>query len=555
MRRETARWFRLSFLVLATSLVACGGGGSSDDDDDVPVAPAAPATVFGLTSTNRLISFSSMTPGTLASDVPVTGLGAGERLVGIDFRPATGQLFALSIDAGNMGRVYTINTATGAATLLTGAPFALMGTDFGVDFNPAVDRIRVVSDAEQNLRLNPNNGNLVMADTALAPAGNVVASAYDRNFSTGGVAGGPIAAVTTLFGIDSTANTLVRQGGVDGNPSPDLGAITMVGALGVDPGAEIGFDINGLTGEALAALQVGTSSSLFRVDLATGVATSIGAIGSNLVVRGIAIRTPAPAVAFAATSGGSLISFNPSTPGVLRSLTAITGLTAGDVIRGMDFRPATQDLVAMASGAAPANSARLYRINPDTGAATLLNTLAADPTDVTAPYPGLMGGFFGVDFNPVPDRLRIVSDMNQNLRINVDTGATITDGALNGLVGATVVASGYTNSFSGATTTQLFGIDTSTNPDRLVLQMPPNDGTLVDRGELGVNALDNDVGLDIVGGGRGLSLATINQAGPVTNLYRINLDTGAATQVPTVPTSVNTGNTGTVTAFAVRLSE
>lgn len=556
MRMQT-EWMRLASLALLSLIVGCGGGGGGDDDD-VPATPAASATVFGLTSTGNLISFEATTPGTLLTNAAVTGLGAGENLVGIDFRPATGQLFGLSIDAGSMGRVYTLNTATGAATVLTTVPFALTGADFGFDFNPAVDRIRVVSDAEQNLRLSPTSGNLAMGDTPLNPAGNVVAAAYDRNFSTGGLPGAT-ASVTTLFGIDSMTNRLVQQGGVDGSPSPDLGAITDVGLLGVDPSSEIGFDIHGNTGVAAASLVVApdTTSSLYAINLATGAATLVGPIGNGLVLRGLSIPTPPPTVAFAVTSGGSLISFVPSLPGAAPLTQAvISGLQAGDVINGIDFRPATQDLVALATGAAPAGSARLYRLDTTTAVATLLNTLVADPADVAGdpPYTTLMGAFFGVDFNPVPDRLRVVSDLNQNLRINVDTGATTTDGGLNGVAGATVVASGYTNSFSGATTTQLFGIDTSpvAASDRLVLQSPPNDGTLALRGVLGVEALDNNVGFDVVGGGRGLSLATLNQAGPVSNLYRINLDSGLATQISV---AINTGGTGFVTGFAVQLRD
>jgi hypothetical protein len=554
MRMQT-EWMRLASLVLFSLIVGCGGGGGGDDDD-VPATPAASATVFGLTSTGNLISFGAESPATLLSNIAITGLGPGESLVGMDFRPATGQLFGLSIDAGSMGRVYTLNTATGAATVLTMTPFALTGTDFGFDFNPAVDRIRIVSNTGQNLRANPNDGARVGAgDTALTGGSVVVGSAYDRNFSTGGLPGAT-ASVTTLFGIDSMTNRLVQQGGVDGSPSPDLGAITDVGLLGVDPSSEIGFDIHGNTGVAAASLVVApaTTSSLYAIDLATGAATLVGPIGSGLVVRGLAIQTPPPTVAFATTSGGSLVSFLPSTPGTILSLNPITGLQAGDVIRGIDFRPATQDLVALASGAAPAGSARLYRINTTTAVATLLNTLAADPADGSVPYTTLMGAFFGVDFNPVPDRLRVVSDANQNLRINVDaTQGTTTDTGLNGVVGATVVASGYTNSFSGTTTTALFGIDTSTIPDQLVRQAPPNDGVLTAVGPLGVDAVDNNVGFDIVGGGRGLSLATINLAGPVGSVYRINLDTGVATLGPNNP--INTGGTGAVTGFAVQLRD
>ncbi len=92
---------------------------------------------------------------------PITGLTPGDQLVGIDFRPATGQLYGLSTPGGGPGsaQLYIIATETAVATQV-GAPNAVLGgTSFGFDFNPVPDRIRVVSNAGENLRLNPNDGN------------------------------------------------------------------------------------------------------------------------------------------------------------------------------------------------------------------------------------------------------------------------------------------------------------------------------------------------------------------------------------------------------------
>ncbi|MDB5948224.1 MAG: polymerase, partial [Massilia sp.] len=150
--------------------------------------------------------------------------------------------------------------------------------------------------------------------------------------------------------------------------------------------------------------------------------------------------------------------------------------------------------------------------------------------DTSLPYAGLSGTSFAVDFNPVADRLRVISDTGQSLRINADTGATTTDGAIN-MAGGTPVVTGaaYTNSFAGTTTTTLVDIDTSL--DTLSLQNPPNEGSLTAVGPLGVNAA-GDVALDIAGGGNGLVLAALRttSGGPST-LYRIDLVTGAATPV------------------------
>ena len=105
--------------------------------------------------------------------------------------------------------------------------------------------------------------------------------------------------------------------------------------------------------------------------------------------------------------------------------------------------------------------------------------------------PPLAGASFGFDFNPTVDRIRLTSDARQNLRLNPDTGATAAvDGALTYAAGdpgaastPRIVGSAYTNSVAGATTTQLFDLDAGR--DALVLQNPPNNGTLVTVGSLG----------------------------------------------------------------------
>jgi hypothetical protein len=207
---------------------------------------------------------------------------------------------------------------------------------------------------------------------------------------------------------------------------------------------------------------------------------------------------------------------------------SITGLQAGETLLGMDFRPATGRLHALGS------TARIYVIDENTGVATVSATLTADPADTTAPFAGLSGTRFGFDFNPVVDRLRVVSDTDQNLRINVMTGATTTDGNLayaasgdpNTGKNPNLVGSAYRNAFSGAAVTELYGIDS--NADALVTQDPPNAGTLNTDGPLGVDTTDQ-VGFDISGltAQAYASLTTV----AVTNLYTINLDTGAATSL------------------------
>lgn len=196
---------------------------------------------------------------------------------------------------------------------------------------------------------------------------------------------------------------------------------------------------------------------------------------------------------------------------------------------------------------AVSSTGKIYTIDPATGAAVAKATLAADAADTTMPFTAIAGTSFAVDFNPVADRIRVISDTGQNLRINADTGATTTDGALNA-TGLTplVTAGAYTNSFAGTTTTMLLNIESGA--DTLSLQNPPNDGTLSVVGALGVNVA-GDVGFDIAGGANGLALAALRtSATGASSLYRVNLTSGAAVPVNGTANAalsqVGTGATG-----------
>lgn len=237
--------------------------------------------MVALTSGNRLLFFDHATPGTITRSVNVTGLGDGEILVGIDYRPATGGLYALGAS-----RLYLINGTTGAATQVGGnGVFTLNGARFGFDFNPTVDRIRVTSNTGQNLRLNPNDGGLAATDGTLAYAAgdrnagvtpSVVSSAYTNSFAG--------AAATVLYNIDSGTGALVIQ-----NP-PNIGTLVTVGNLGVVFGNNVGFDISGTSGRAFAALTVADVPGLYTIDLLTGAATLIGEIGTA-ATRGAGLVT------------------------------------------------------------------------------------------------------------------------------------------------------------------------------------------------------------------------------------------------------------------------
>jgi hypothetical protein len=232
----------------------------------IPAAASAAEAFYAVTQDNRLATFQSDNVTNTEPSHPLTGLASGENIVGLDVRPANGQLYAL----GKSSRLYVINPRTGAARVVGAGPFApaLAGVSFGFDFNPTSDRIRVTSDAEQNLRLNPDDGTVAGVDTNLAYAAgdpgagtvpNVAASAYTNSFAG--------ATSTTLYDIDNARHALVIQ-----NP-PNDGTLTTVGALGTTNNA-VTFDI-GENNIGYAVLIEQRGEGLYRIDLANGHATRL----------------------------------------------------------------------------------------------------------------------------------------------------------------------------------------------------------------------------------------------------------------------------------------
>lgn len=261
---------------LALLLTACG-----DDATGSSFEPRG-RMIFGLDAGGSLVAFGSQNPGDTRR-VSISGLQAGETLLGLDFRPVDGGLYAV----GSSSRIYRVDTLTAAATAVGSAPLApaVAGTSFGFDFNPTVDRIRVHGSAGQNLRVHPVTGAVAAVDTALtyvagdAGAGTaprVVGTAYTNSVSG--------ATATVLFGIDSNRDVLVLVG------APNGGRMTTVGALGVNTTDDVGFDIAGpdATREAYVTLTEGTRSQLYTINLATGATTLVGRIGGS-PLRGIAV--------------------------------------------------------------------------------------------------------------------------------------------------------------------------------------------------------------------------------------------------------------------------
>ncbi len=255
---------------------------------------------YALSKSGRsLVTFDAKDPGDARYVGRVKGLADGERLVGIDFRPRTGDL----IGVGSQSNVYTLDLRSARATrksslAVMGTPVVLAGDSYGVDFNPTVDRLRVTSDAEQNLRINVDTG-ATTVDKPLAYAAmdanagadpSVVGSAYINNDSdeivvppappTPGTTG------TMLFAIDAGRDSLALQ-----NP-PNDGVLNTVGKLGVRTSKVVGFDVfskieagKAVANTAYASLRWSGRTRLYRVDLATGDADRVHGYGRSHALR------------------------------------------------------------------------------------------------------------------------------------------------------------------------------------------------------------------------------------------------------------------------------
>ncbi len=264
--------------------------------------------IYGVTSAGGLFSFDSANPAITSTIGTVTGLTAGQTVVGMDIRPATGELFVMSYSTTTfLGQLYTVNTGTAALTAV-GAGFSLgsttTGTRFGFDFNPTVDRIRAINGATgANFRLNPATGAIAATDTNLtwdASSGqtgvpNANGLAYSNNFAG--------ATSTTLYGYEYLLDRFVTVGGLNSVPSPNGGLVFNLGVTGLSSvSGGLDIDISGRTGTAYGVID----SSFYTFNLATGAATLVGAIGGQTGVLDIAapVGIPEPTTVALCVMGG-----------------------------------------------------------------------------------------------------------------------------------------------------------------------------------------------------------------------------------------------------------
>ena len=284
----------LALGVLAVPAVASGRVADNRYNDDGDRRHGRRSLqVVGLTTDGRLVRFDADTPGRTRSIGRVRGLVGDQSLVGIDYRVQDGKLYGV----GNAGGIYTISAADATAAKVSQLTVALAGASFGADFNPAANRLRVVSDTGQNLRHNlddatattPPLAGATVADATLTvppattPAMGIAAAAYTNNDLDPNT-------VTTLFDLDTTADQVSAQ-----SPA-NAGLLAATGKLLVDAGPMAGFDIYSRTSagttqgnQGFATVSVLGRYSLYRVSLLTGAASRIGSFRPATQVADIAI--------------------------------------------------------------------------------------------------------------------------------------------------------------------------------------------------------------------------------------------------------------------------
>ncbi len=252
----------------------------------LPLAPASAGGnhghktdgyAVGLFDGKNLAAFQLAKPGKPVAYGKITGLTGDTTLVGIDFRVQDRALYGV----GNAGGVYTLSSKA-KATKVSQLTVALSGSKFGVDFNPAADRLRVVSDNGQNLRHDVNPGGATIVDGTLTyppattPASGVSGAAYTNNDLDAATA-------TTLFDLDTALDQVAVQA------PANAGSLSATGKLGVDAASDAGFDIAGKGNQGYATLSVGGKYRLYSVSPLTGAVTSKGSFPGSAQVSDLAI--------------------------------------------------------------------------------------------------------------------------------------------------------------------------------------------------------------------------------------------------------------------------
>lgn len=284
--RNTARAAAaaLTATAAAAGLALLPADAAPADRAGVSPRPAQPLQVaYGLAG-DTLVEFRLGAPGAARTVGEIRGL-RNERLVGIDVRPANGRLYGV----GRRGGLYIIDTDDARAERVQRLTVRLRGGAWDIDWNPAADALRIVSNRGQNLRHVPADretfadAQLNVPDTDPRVTG-ITGAAYtnnDRAEESG----------TALYVLNTGADNVALQ--VPAN----AGIITGQGPLSRKVQGDTGFDIHSVrtadgvtrTNEALVVTRGGGTSTLWQLDVQTGDLTRVGNFPTRFAVTDLAI--------------------------------------------------------------------------------------------------------------------------------------------------------------------------------------------------------------------------------------------------------------------------
>ena len=553
-------------------------------------AQSAEQSYYLLTADSSLAQVLESQTSAPTAALPVSGLSASDQLVAIDVRPQTGRLYGLGQNpkTGTV-QLYILQMNSGAATAVAlgspqsfvdagGLPLPILANGFDVDFNPSVDRLRVVATNGMNFRMNPNDGLLVDGNFGGA-AGSVAGVNPDARLNVAGANAQAMAtsysnneintSITTQYALDHITNQLYIQ--QPPNAGTLISPLTItVGGLPLDFASDGGLDIQaginaassgaGAVGDAAAVLVSGGTSSLYRINLANGAATLRGSLGGLNVIDLAVANTRATALTLSNT-GTQLARFNLDAPGST-GLAVVSGVTLGERLVGMDLRPRTGQVFALGIDAL-LDRGTLYRLEPQSAGLTAVATAIGTTgqiafVDATGQVLDLSDAAIGMDFNPMADRVRVVDAGGNNFRVNPDTGAPVDgdtnfagvnpDGSISAPLATQLAATSYTNNVNAPSATTQYTLDQLSS--KLYLQNPPNSGaqTLALDVTLAGQTLDfgGGVGFDIAPGVftsaanlpviSGVGYFTSSPAAGQPQLYQIALNTGVATALGNIAT-------------------
>lgn len=458
----------------------------------------------------RATTASTTTPNTLA-------LEPGEVIQDIDYRNSEGVLYALTTLSGK-GYIIRIDPSSGVilrvSTLVTEGTttqIALSDTSYTIDFNPVVDRLRVIGSNGSNLRVDVSTGD-TLTDTNIQSGNTITGAAYEDSFSSAGRG-------TQLFTLDSSMDRVNLQSppndGTQSNLKSLLGNTTDVESIN-------GYDINPGNNTGLALLTVGGSQQFYNINPgATGNAASLFAapprLTGGITYKSFAFLTTANPTVTALTSTNKFRTFRANQPSVVSNEVALTGLGASEKIIGMDFRQSDRTLYALS------DASKIYSVST-TGALAAVRTLGTPLHNATQ---------YTLDFNPLTptsgaaqNRLRLIGADRSNAVVNVEDGVVTTNTAVSGSPMPEVKAAAYLNNFRGSTITSLLVIDRANSALSVqnISDTVATQGTLTRLSALGIT-LDplSPVGFDASGRNNEnqLLMARTSSSGNFS-LYRVN---------------------------------